>query len=166
MASRWPIAPSGVTTSISTDSGEVAAANSGSRPMRAWMMGKDYSPDGKWIYFNSDRSGAGTSGGCPRPARLRGRKSRTNHQGRKPGLVSAPVPGWKSLVFISFEKGIPDHPANKNVTLRMMPLPGRKAGVPKIREIVKLFGGQGTINVSSWSPDSKQFAYVSYELIH
>ena len=42
---------------------------------------------------------------------------------------------------------------------------GRKAGEPKIREIVKLFGGQGTINVSSWSPDSKRFAYVSYELI-
>jgi len=68
-------------------------------------------------------------------------------------------------VFISFEKGIPDHPANKNVTLRMMPMPGRKPKAPQIRELVKLFGGQGTINVSSWSPDSKQFAYVSYELL-
>jgi hypothetical protein len=47
----------------------------------------------------------------------------------------------------------------------MMPAPSTKAGKPQIREIVKLFGGQGTINVNSWSPDSKKFAYVSYELL-
>jgi Tol biopolymer transport system component len=48
----------------------------------------------------------------------------------------------------------------------MMKAPGAKAaGKPEIREIVKLFGGQGTINVNSWSPDSKKFAYVSYELV-
>jgi Tol biopolymer transport system component len=74
-------------------------------------------------------------------------------------------PNGKWMVFISFEKGIPDHPPNKNVTLRMMRAPGKKPGKPEIRELTKLFGGQGTINVSSWSPDSKQFAYVSYELL-
>jgi TolB protein len=28
-----------------------------------------------------------------------------------------------------------------------------------------LFGGQGTINVPSWSPDGKQIAFVSYQLV-
>ena len=52
-----------------------------------------------------------------------------------------------------------DHTANQNVQLRMIPAEG---GEPKV--LVELFGGQGTINVNSWSPDSKKFAYVSYRL--
>ena len=51
------------------------------------------------------------------------------------------------------------HLANKNVELRLMPAEG---GEPKT--LVKLFGGQGTINVNSWAPDSKRFAFVSYRL--
>jgi hypothetical protein len=62
------------------------------------------------------------------------------------------------------ERTIPNHPANQNVVLRMMRAPGSEPGRDKPREIVRLFGGQGTINVNSWSPDSKQFPYVSYEL--
>ena len=50
--------------------------------------------------------------------------------------------------------------ANQPVRLRLMPVSG---GAP--RELVRLFGGQGTINVPSWSPDSRQFAFVSYELL-
>jgi hypothetical protein len=45
-----------------------------------------------------------------------------------------------------------------------MPLPVAKVGRAEIREVVRLFGGQGTLNVNSWSPDSRRFAYVSYEL--
>jgi TolB protein len=36
---------------------------------------------------------------------------------------------------------------------------------PKIRTVVKLFGGQGTINVNSWAPDSRKFAFVGYEIV-
>ena len=61
--------------------------------------------------------------------------------------------------------GAKGHPANRNVVLRVMRLPGAKPAPGKIREVVRLFGGQGTINVSSWSPDSKRFAYVSYSLV-
>ncbi len=52
------------------------------------------------------------------------------------------------------------HPANHRVWLRLMP-----AGGGPIQELASLFGGQGTINVPSWSPDSRQLAFVSYELL-
>jgi Tol biopolymer transport system component len=52
------------------------------------------------------------------------------------------------------------HPANKDVMLRLMP-----AGGGEIRVLAKLFGGQGTINVPSWSPDSGSLAFVSYQLV-
>jgi hypothetical protein len=69
------------------------------------------------------------------------------------------------MVFLSYEKGTEGHPQNRNVQLRLMPMPGDKLGPARPETIVKLFGGQGTINVNSWSPDSTKFAFVSYELV-
>jgi Tol biopolymer transport system component len=63
------------------------------------------------------------------------------------------------MVFLSYEKGVTGHPPDKDVTLRLMSLTDKKITV-----LAKLFGGQGTINVPSWSPDSKRVAFVSYEL--
>jgi len=71
-----------------------------------------------------------------------------------------PSPDGKWLVFLSYEKTVQGHPSNKDVALRIMPLAG---GDPKI--FARLFGGQGTVNVPSWSPDSKSFAFVSYRLV-
>ena len=67
-------------------------------------------------------------------------------------------PNGKWIVFISFPKDISpgDHPFYKRVYLRLMPIGG---GQPKV--IAYLYGGQGTINVPSWSPDSKKIAFVS-----
>ncbi len=63
------------------------------------------------------------------------------------------------MVLLSYEKSVTGHPENKDVMLRLMSLSDRKITV-----LAKLFGGQGTINVPSWSPDSKRLACVSYEL--
>ena len=129
--------------------------------------GPEYSPDGQWIYFNSNRAGswdiwrmpaAGAGEGDARAERITG----DDYEDWFPHIS----PDGKQMVFLSFEKGIPDHPPNKNVVLRMMRVPGARPGKPAIREAVKLFGGQGTINVASWAPDSQRFAYVSYELLN
>ena len=73
-----------------------------------------------------------------------------------------PSPDGRWLVFVSFRKGTKGHPANQDIVLRKMPLPGSVIEPAKIDELVHLFGGQGTLNVSSWSPDSQRFAYISY----
>lgn len=72
-----------------------------------------------------------------------------------------PSPDGRWIVFLSFEKEVEGHPANKDVLLRIMPTDG-----DEIQVLAKLFGGQGTINVPSWSPDSKNIAFVSYRLIN
>jgi TolB protein len=69
-------------------------------------------------------------------------------------------PDGKSMVFLSYEKDVTGHPPNKDVQLRLMTLADGQ-----IKVLAKLFGGQGTISVPSWSPDSLKVAFVSYELI-
>jgi Tol biopolymer transport system component len=70
-----------------------------------------------------------------------------------------PSPEGKSIVFLSYERDVKGHPANKDVQLRLMSLGDRST-----RVLAKLFGGQGTINVPSWSPDSQRIAFVSYQM--
>ncbi|MBI3693570.1 MAG: TolB family protein [Acidobacteria bacterium] len=123
--------------------------------------GPDYTSDGRWIYFNSDRSGnfdiwrIPAQGAGPNDARAE-RVTSDEWEDWFPH----PSPDGKWLVFLSYEKGTKGHPANQNVLLRRMPLGGGKA-----ETIRKMLGGQGSINVNSWAPDSKRFAYVRYSVI-
>ena len=116
--------------------------------------GPDYSPDGQWIYFNSDRTGT------MQIWRMRpdgnGQEQVTNDGYNN--WFPHPSPDGRWLVLLSYEKEVQGHPENKDVTLRVMPLAGGK-----IEVLAKLFGGQGTINVPSWSPDSRRLAFVSYQ---
>ena len=72
-----------------------------------------------------------------------------------------PSPDGRWIVFLSFPKDVTGHPANKDVTLRMQAVSGGN-----IVALGKFFGGQGTINVPSWSPDSQQIAFVSYDPVY
>lgn len=71
-------------------------------------------------------------------------------------------PDGTQVAYIAYKKGDVepgDHPAHKNVEIRVM-----DAGGQNTRVLAKLFGGQGTLNVNSWSPDGKNLAFVSYRL--
>jgi len=116
--------------------------------------GPEYSPDGRWIYFNSVRSGT-----------MQLWRMRPDGSGAEQ-LTSDGWNNWfphvspdgKWIVFISFPPDVSpsDHPFYKHVYLRLMPANG---GAPRV--IAYVYGGQGTINVPSWSPDSKKIAFVS-----
>jgi hypothetical protein len=118
--------------------------------------GPEYTPDGKFIYFNSDRTGA------MQIWRMKpdGSDQEQVTSDEFNNWFAHPSPDGKWIVFLSYEKDVAGHPENKPVRLRIMPLGGGP-----IQELARLFGGQGTINVPSWSPDSRQLAFVSYELI-
>lgn len=126
--------------------------------------GPDYSPDGKWIYFNSDRSGSWDI--WRMPANGAGPNDEKAEQVTNDDLEDwfpHSSPDGKHLLFLTFPKGTSGHNGRLEVQLRMIPLPGKTTGHATPQTLIKFFGGQGTINVNSWSPDSKKFAYVEYE---
>jgi TolB protein len=118
--------------------------------------GPEYTADGKFIYFNSERTGT------MQIWRMKpdGTDQEQVTSDEFNNWFAHPSPDGKWIVILSYDKDVTGHPANQPVRLRLMPL----AGGP-IQELAHLFGGQGTINVPSWSPDSRQVAFVSYELI-
>lgn len=121
--------------------------------------GPEYSMDEKYIWFNSVRTG-----------RMQAWRMKANGKEQTQMTFDTDMNSWfphispdgEKVVYIAYheyEVAPGDHTPNQNVELRMIPA---KGGEPKT--LVKLFGGQGTINVNSWSPDSRKFAYVSYRL--
>lgn len=120
--------------------------------------GPEYSPDGRVIWFNSTRTG------LMQVWRMQVDGSNPTQMVEEEANCWFPhvSPDGNWVVYIAYAKGdvAPgDHPANKQVELHLVPAAGGKS-----KTIVKLFGGQGTINVNSWAPDSRQIAFVSYRL--
>jgi Tol biopolymer transport system component len=116
--------------------------------------GSEYSPDGKYIYFNSVRSGLMQLWRMKEDGSKQEQLTFDEYNNWFPHIS----PDGKSIVFLTFSKEIPagDHPFYQHVYLRAMPVSG---GKPKV--IAYLYGGQGSINTPSWSPDSKKIAFIS-----
>ncbi|HKF46351.1 MAG TPA: hypothetical protein VKB38_03270 [Terracidiphilus sp.] len=114
----------------------------------------DYSADGQWIYFNSDRAGGmqifrmKPDGTSPEQITFDDRRNWTPH----------PSPDGKSILILSYASDITGHAADKDVTLRII-----NAADNKVRDLVEITGGSGSDNVPNWAPDGQHFAFVSYQ---
>jgi Tol biopolymer transport system component len=119
--------------------------------------GAEFSPDGQWIYFNGELH-------AKRPGhsllyRMRGDGSGIEQltQDERVNWFAHVSPDGSQLVYLSYAPGTLGHPADRAVLLRRMPAAGGQT-----TDVVALFGGQGTLNANSWSPDGKRVAYVAY----
>lgn len=117
--------------------------------------GPEFSPDGKYIYFNSSRTGT------MQIWRMKpdGSDEEQITFDKFNDWFAHPSPDGKQFIMISYLPDVPatSHPHNKRVMLRTLPMAGGE-----VKSVAFLYGGQGTLNVPSWSPDSKKVAFVSY----
>jgi TolB protein len=117
--------------------------------------GPEYSPDGKFIYFNSVRSGL---------MKIWRMHPDGTHQeqvsfGNYNDWFAHISPDGKSMVYVSYPEDVPagSHPANKRMLMRL-----QNTDNPKPKVLAYIYGGQGTMNVPSWSPDGSKVAFVSF----
>ena len=122
--------------------------------VKALDDGSEYSPNGSYIYFNSSRTGSMQIWRMKPDGSIQEQITSDNMNNWFPHIS----PDGKWIVFLSFLRDVSasEHPFYKHVYLRLMPVEG---GKPKV--IAYLYGGQGTMNVPSWSPDSKKIAFIS-----
>jgi Tol biopolymer transport system component len=116
--------------------------------------GPEFTPDGKWIYYNSTRSG------LMQIWRMRpdGSDQEQVTDDAFNNWFPHVSPDGKWIVFLSYGQDVrpEEHPYYKHCYIRLVPIEGGPA-----RVVAYVFGGQGTINVPSWSPDSTRIAFVS-----
>jgi Tol biopolymer transport system component len=117
--------------------------------------GPEYSPDGRYIYFNSNRTGQ------MKIWRMKpdGTKQQQVSFGHSNDWFAHLSPDGKRMVYISYPLSVPaaSHPHNQRVMIRE-----QMVSSGKVRVVAHLYGGQGSLNVPSWSPDGKYVAFVSY----
>lgn len=120
--------------------------------------GPEWSPDGQWVYFNTE--GFTTEPGHAQLARI------PDGGGAVERLVTSHTVDWfphlapdsRHAAYISFPSGTLGHPADLDVEVRLVSTDDWTT----VLQRYTLFGGQGTINVNSWAPDSARFAFVAY----
>jgi TolB protein len=130
------------------------------RRMTGWKnetVGFEYLPDGSWYYFNSEIRACRP--GDAQIFRMRPDGSDLEQLTEDDNVNWFPKvsPDGHSVVHLSFPRGSLGHPANVPTDVGIMAPDGSGR-----RKLFTIFGGQGTLNVNSWAPDSKRFAFVQY----
>lgn len=115
--------------------------------------GPDYSADGRWIYFNSSRSGRMQIWRVP----AKGGEAERITDSPYGDWFPHPSPLGDKVVFLSYGGDVFDHPRDQSVRIRLMDMDGGNA-----ETLFELFGGQGTMNSPNWAPEGHRFAYVRY----
>ncbi|WP_372595241.1 TolB family protein [Actinotalea sp.] len=120
--------------------------------------GAEFSPDGSWVYFNSER--ASTEPGHAQLFRVPadGGEPEQLTFDERVNWFPHPDPDGRRIAYVSFPPGTLGHPADLEVIVRVLEDDGT------VRDLTALFGGQGTMNVPSWSPDGRRLAFVAYPL--
>jgi dipeptidyl aminopeptidase/acylaminoacyl peptidase len=125
---------------------------------RSHLDGPEYSPDGAWLYLNTEEFAS-----CPGHAQL----ARVPAEGGRLERLAASrsvdwfphlSPDGKFATYLSFPPGTVGHPPDLDVEVRLV----RTTDWRHVLSRFPLFGGQGTLNVNSWSPDGRRFAFVAY----
>jgi Tol biopolymer transport system component len=119
--------------------------------------GPEYSPDGAWIYFNTE-----AFSGHAQIARMRPDGTEVERLTDTPTVDWFPhlSPDGRLAAYLAYPPGTRGHPADLWVELKLVRDGDWSSAVPAAR----IFGGQGTINVNSWSPDNRRFAFVAYPM--
>lgn len=115
--------------------------------------GPDFTPDGRWIWFNGERDGAVDLWRIHPDGS--GLQQMTNDDAVN--WFPHPSPDGAQVIYLAYPAGTRGHPAGLDVSLRIMPA----AGGPT-RELVRLHGGQGSLNVPCWAPDGRRFAFMRF----
>ena len=130
--------------------------------------GSEFSSDGAWIYFNSERSAAvpghaqlfriSADGATVDGATVDGATIEQLTDDERVNWFPHPSPDGTQVAYVSFPSGTLGHPADVDVLVRLLDSNGT------VRDLVGVFGGQGTMNVPSWSPHGTKLALVEYPL--
>jgi Tol biopolymer transport system component len=116
--------------------------------------GPDYTPDGRWLWFNGETGGRV----CLWRMRPDGTGLQRMSGDERVHWFPHPSLDGRHVLYLAFPPGTVGHPRDREVELRLMPAEG---GAPQVQE--RIWGGQGSINVPCWAPDSRGFAYVCWD---
>lgn len=119
--------------------------------------GPEFDPSGRWLYFNSEIGSARPGHAQLFRARPDGSQPAQLTDDERVNWFPHPSPDGRRLAYVSFPPGTLGHPGNVQVTVRVAAPDGSAP-----TDIAGVFGGQGTLNVNSWAPDSTRFALVAY----